>query len=642
MKKLSVLILMLGLLPGMSPSILAQPHRGGEISWSCTHQGNFKFTIVLYRDCYGVNVGNNITMTTTAPGFPSITMSNVSEEDISPLCSCPGGVPILCSTASSMHTGAVKKLTFTSDASYPNGVHLTGVPPAAGYVFSYTSCCRAGSTNVPNGNSYSYLLKAVMYPYSNTPVNPCFDTSPAFHEGPASVLCTGVPVTLNYNASDRDLDSLVYSWAPLLEMNGNPVPAYGIGYSFSTPLPDPGLNPPGNVAAHFVPGTGIIHATSFLAGIFDLVVCVTAYKAGIKVSETYREFEIVFRPCSTNAPPVFALPFANSAGGYPTFSDTVTVGDLVNILISVTDFDYCNEVTPITPQTMFLEAQGFFFGSPINPSGCINPPCASLNPSPTPGNPISGQFGVQSYMNWQTECNHLKTNCGNNCKTNVYHFLFKTRDSFCPVPGYNYATLTLVVQDIPAVPPPEPLQLLLLNGGDVELRWTPSKDTLNSFGGYFIYRSVGPQNPFVLIDSVMQISDSGYVHSGAGADLHHLCYYVRVKSGCAKEERETSDTVCGTTMAIPEMIPESNRFLLGDNIPNPTSGQTLIPFSVPGEGEVSLLVTNLAGSTVHTSMHPVHPGANSIALDVSRLPFGVYLYSIQYQGLRQTKRMTVR
>ena len=64
-----------------------------------------------------------------------------------------------------------------------------------------------------------FTLRASMYPYNDpvtgvqVPADPCFDSSPNFKEQPKTILCTGFPFSYNHNASDPELDNLVYDWA---------------------------------------------------------------------------------------------------------------------------------------------------------------------------------------------------------------------------------------------------------------------------------------------------------------------------------------------------------------------------------------------------------------------------------------------
>ena len=81
---------------------------------------------------------------------------------------------------------------------------------------------------------YAYTdSNAVVYPNNNM----CFDNSPVFKEKPKSIVCTGMPAIISYNAMDSDFDSLTYSWdAPLGdEFAYNPANASGIALAFIPP-----------------------------------------------------------------------------------------------------------------------------------------------------------------------------------------------------------------------------------------------------------------------------------------------------------------------------------------------------------------------------------------------------------------------
>jgi hypothetical protein len=84
----------------------ATHYMGGEITWECLPNGNYRFTMKLYRECYTTNGSSAATfaatetMYTTVPGLPSISMSRISLIDMSPQCNqnpafqpkifCPG------------------------------------------------------------------------------------------------------------------------------------------------------------------------------------------------------------------------------------------------------------------------------------------------------------------------------------------------------------------------------------------------------------------------------------------------------------------------------------------------------------------------------------------------------------------------
>ncbi|MCF8296897.1 MAG: hypothetical protein K9J13_05060, partial [Saprospiraceae bacterium] len=332
MKKL-VLFLFIMLSSLFISEVNATHYMGGEITWTCIN-GNFRFTLKLYRECYtaygsAATFGTTAPLTTTVPGFSSINLSIVSgwPKDISPTCNNNPGFPhIYCNNSSPMpganaNLGAIQEYIYTSDGTYPNGVPLIGVPPASGWMFYYGMCCRNPSTNIIGANSLSARIRAIMYPYNNQNVSTCFDNSPAFAEIPRTVICTGYPFTYNHLAWDVELDSLVYAWGQPLLSTGAPITAYAAGYSWNSPLPGPMQNP-NNVAATVNPNTGEISFTSYTTGAFVTSTKVSAYKCGILVAEIWRDMQITLLNCGTNNPPNVTPPFQNALGLYTLYQDT--------------------------------------------------------------------------------------------------------------------------------------------------------------------------------------------------------------------------------------------------------------------------------------------------------------------------------
>jgi len=548
-KNLIISVFSLLLLFSSHQRALANHYMGGEITWECTPQGNFRFTMILYRECY-YGTGSSAVFPQTlslqhnVPGLSFIQMNRVSLLDMSPVCSCPGGPNIYCPLpgqgpnmpGSAPNMGAMHENIYTSDLAYPNGVPLTGVPPVTGWWFAYATCCRNNCHNIQNALSLSFFLRAVMYPYQGIPVNTCFDNSPRFLERPSTVICTGYPYTYNHVAFDDDLDSLVYEWAqPLNGLLNLPIVTYYPGYSFNSPLPDT-MHNPNNVPATLNPHTGEISFTSYTNGAFVTVTKVTAYKCGIKVAEIFREIQVVLLSCGLNNPPSVTPPFQNSVGQYTLYQDTVYAGQSVNFSISASNLEYCPNTSPPVPQTISLYAVGAQFGTPINQTMCINPPCATLTPTPTWQNPLTGTFGVQTTFNWQTGCQHLATNVGCGSTSNTYNFLFKVMDNFCPAPGIRFATVTIVVLTKPTIPSPPIHCLEVLANGDVVLTWPEVTDTMNTFDSYHVWASPTPTGPFTAIDSIFDITVTTTTHVGAGANNQSVYYYLTVRSGCHGDE----------------------------------------------------------------------------------------------------------
>ncbi len=538
-------------------------YNGGEITWECTSSGNYRFIMKIYRECYNsfgtsCNYSNHQLFHTNVPGLSSLYMYRITGYpiDISPVCNCDTNFPhIYCGNPNPMpnfapNLGAIQEHIFTSDYSYPNGVPLTGVPPANGWVFYWSSCCRIFSTNINNGPSLTYRLRAIMYPYSNQNVSTCFDNSPTFAEIPQTVFCTGYPTTFNYLVSDNELDSLVYSWGQPLISTGAPITYYATGYSWNSPFPGPSHNS-NNVAATIHPNTGNISFTSFTTGTFLILTKVTAFKCGVKVAEIWREFQLALTSCGTNNPPNLTAPFKDTAGQFTLFIDTVYAGQFVSFNIHGIDSGL---LPNSSQQTISLEASGSQFGNVIDtttpPSmsnfiGCNNPPCATLAPAPAPPtNPLTGQSNITTQFNWQTNCGHLTSNAICGLSSCVYNFVFSVKDDYCPVPGANISTVTIVVVPPPDFLPPSSVSVITdsLTGNNI-LNWNPIIDSLNLLRYYYIYSSTNCNGPFTILDSVFSITNS-YTHTGANGNSYPTYYYIKTIWNCIGYKYSSpSDTV---------------------------------------------------------------------------------------------------
>ncbi len=503
---------------------------GGEITWDCQGSGQYIFTLKLYRDCNGTLPPGVLSLSVfNHPTVTSINVNLISQSDISPICN-GAGPAISCTLAESQPgwpssgtpvLGAVKEYVYQSAA-----ITLSGVPPAQGWSFIYSECCRNSSiSNLQSPGSAGITLRAVMYAYNGQNASPCFDSSPKFLESPSTIICVGYPFTYNHNAYDSDLDSLNYSFAePLTNYSGgaynppvNPIPINFVsGYSFSSPLPGTSQNG-ANVPATINPKTGEISFTSFTQGNFVTVVKVKSFKCGQLVAEIYREIQVVLLPCASNNPPVVT---------YTAYQDTVYAGTNVNFTLNATD----NGTLPGgAPQTISIGATGTQFGTGFSnaASGCLNPPCATLSPVP----PASSTNNTSTTFNWQTSCNHLN-NSSCNSQSNTYTFVFKVKDDFCPAPAENISTVSITVLALPIIQSPQPRCIAVLPNGDVTLTWSTPADPTGTFNSYHIYTANALAGPYTLLDSIFIYPQTTYTHVGANANAASRYYYIKTRSGC--------------------------------------------------------------------------------------------------------------
>jgi hypothetical protein len=84
-------------------------------------------------------------------------------------------------------------------------------------------------------------------------------------------------------------------------------------------------------------------------------------------------------------------------------------------------------------------------------------------------------------------------------------------------------------------------------------------------------------------------------------------------------------------------------FELGQNMPNPSNGNTTIVYNLPSNERVTLTVRDLTGRVVSVSNEGVKPaGKNMISLNTSAFGAGVYTYTITAGSSSLTNQMMVK
>jgi hypothetical protein len=122
-----------------------------------------------YRECYTSNGSAPATypaimsIQSTGGGISQFSVNRVYVKDMSPSCNYdPTFVHLICTgmPTGTAGSGIIEEHFYTSDASFPNGIALIGVPPASVWTFYLLTCCRAPSTNILNSTNTSYVIRA--------------------------------------------------------------------------------------------------------------------------------------------------------------------------------------------------------------------------------------------------------------------------------------------------------------------------------------------------------------------------------------------------------------------------------------------------------------------------------------------------
>ena len=233
------------------------------------------------------------------------------------------------------------------------------------------------------------ILISNMYPYypngsflAKSIVN-CFDNAPNFSENPTPILYSNFQeFNFNNNAVDIDLDDINYELDdPIL--NAQYIDTRQTPSEIWSNYPVINKNNPfGLVTSNysFNSKTGEFKFKPINLGAFNFVTKAVSYKQNQKVSEVFRDFQILIlanTPLqSTNR---FPSVYPAFSGGQSNYIE-VTAGNTLRIPIVIRD-SIAGTGAGLSPQTLDLTVNGIAMGS-LNADtlwGCPFPPCAMLS-----------------------------------------------------------------------------------------------------------------------------------------------------------------------------------------------------------------------------------------------------------------------
>jgi len=330
---------------------------GGEITYECLGNSEYRFSMSVYRDCYSINGAPfddpaNISVFRFNGTFPTLFTNTVAtiqtQASVPPVLSSPCLEPPndLC----------VEYAIYSWDMILPFD--------PAGYVVAYQRCCR--NTTISNiiapgtvGATYTATLTAESQSICNS--------SPTFNDFPPIVVCASEPLNFDHGATDPNGNTLVYSFcaptigaselapAPTIATNPSaPFPHYPVvnyigGFSPTNPMG-------GSPVIDINPVTGLITGTPTSIGQYVVGVCVEEFDAtGNSLGIIRRDFQFNVTNCTRT---VFADIAEDSLAGpqeYVVIScgeETVTFinesSQLSNIFGYYWEFDLGPGIPPVT------------------------------------------------------------------------------------------------------------------------------------------------------------------------------------------------------------------------------------------------------------------------------------------------------
>ena len=348
---------------------------GGEIYWTCLGNNQYQITLMVYRDCAGINVDPNVTLQLTSPcGNTSMTVSHSGPTEISQLCN----TELPNSTCNGGTLPGIQQFTYTGTIT---------LAPCDSWTISYTNIYRNDAiVNLVAPGTQRTHINAIV----NTLVSPCND-SPQFSNTAIPYVCMGYPITYSFGAWDPEGDSLSYELINAMGLGGAPIP-YSPPYTFQDPIPGITLDPV----------TGEVNFTLNMLGNWVVVVRVHHWVNGVLVGSVMRDMQFVAFPCG-NDPPDPATGVITGLTG-----NAVQLGPRA---IQVCESgDFCFSFAINDPNlTNVLEAF-----SNIGQ----NLPGATF--SYTAGNPLMGQ------VCWTAQPN----------SSGFYPFIVNVDDGACPIPAF--------------------------------------------------------------------------------------------------------------------------------------------------------------------------------------------------------------
>lgn len=477
---------------------------GGEISYKCLGNGNYRFQVVVFRDCSGIPFSEP---SITLAGPVTVVCQLVGAYDITSNLNCISVNCVVPSTSNSI-IGGIAKFIYEGTANLSG---LAAPPQLGGYTWhsSGLPCCRNVSSN--SNCLAQMVLKVSMHRFVDnngtalTPEQLC-DNSPRFLEDPHMVVIQSPFDTTVFNGFGEDTDQgdqIRYSIT-------NPLIGIGIPCNFTSTYT---LNAPmpGIVGDAIDSLTGLIDFVPSQTGAYNMAIRVASSRNGQLVSEVFRDFQLIVISNPPNSPPPFnpahqpgspaytlqqqapiiSSSIVNPVSGLPERSLVLYAGDTMRVDYTVKD---SFPLLPV-PNHAYVYVRSDQLGAAgTDPnSGCAEPPCAILQNvvSATPVTQINMRSRQQGYglaadsagrdingrIYWTPQAVHAQL--AGAPAIRKYYFGVFAFDNVCPIVGTNAEFFEVNV--LPAttlLAAPNTLCIAGQENQEVALSWPYLIDTL--------------------------------------------------------------------------------------------------------------------------------------------------------------------
>lgn len=307
LKKRTYFYFLFVLLLFSSTDLFAKHIIGGEITYVCLGDGNYIFTMKIFRDCSDITGADfDSKPLTPTTGTVSIYRGNEQNEFANIILNPPAVTSIQPNLSNPC-------LFAPPSVCVEQGVYTfqINLPVAdVSYHIVYQRCCR----NVTINNVVDPGDIGATYTMELTPLaQQVCNNSPTFNDFPPIVICAGEDINFDHSATDPDGDQLVYELCTPYEGGG---PDGMIApFSFTGVAPNPDAPPPfnnvtfsppfsfdnplgGNSPLSIDPNTGLITGVPQIQGQFVVCVSVKEFRNGELLSVDRREFQFNVAQCN--------------------------------------------------------------------------------------------------------------------------------------------------------------------------------------------------------------------------------------------------------------------------------------------------------------------------------------------------------
>lgn len=292
----------------ISETLEARHIVGGGMTYECLGNDRYAFTLKVYRDC-------NCTECAELDTEASIGIYRCSgrgcngQSQLSPYASLTVGLRSRAFIGTPDYPCLIEPDICVEEGIYRFETTLPNVGES--YHISYQRCCRNITiNNLVNPESQGATYTVELIPGAADLCN----SSPVFDDFPPTVVCGNAPLVFDHSATDPDGDELVYEFCAPFQGGGPNTMQGQVALCFGA-APRPACPPPYNVVPFLPPRysaqtpmggdpsvtidsrTGIITGTPDIQGQFVVGVCVSEFRNGILLSQTFRDFQFNVESC---------------------------------------------------------------------------------------------------------------------------------------------------------------------------------------------------------------------------------------------------------------------------------------------------------------------------------------------------------